>query len=243
MAEEIIWRDVEALIAAYGSEEHIARRLKEWRLAKGWSLEQLARELKKPPIGHYSNASSLWKMENPDDPKGQRRPINISDALAIARVFNKRLAETLLPDNTIADIEGWTAVIDAAEALNAVRHAWYQYTDLIDRAQAMIGASATLRQRVQSELDDVSARHSDSFAKRLVDYNLSQRALGKPEITLAELVSYQEPTPLLAALEDALAKDPIRTQGWAENRHWVAPDDWEPFSPEEIAEIKKEIGL
>jgi transcriptional regulator with XRE-family HTH domain len=224
MAEEIFWRDVETLIAAYGSEEHIARRLKEWRQAKGWSLEQLARELKKDPIGHYTNASSLWKMENPDDPKGQRRPINIGDALSLARVFEKKLAEILLPDNTIADIEGWTAVIDAAEALNSVRNAWYRYSNLIDEAQARIGESPTLRGRVETELDDAKARHSASFEKRLSEYNASQRNQGKPEVTLEQLVSYQEPTPLLAALDDALASDPIRTQSWAENRKWIAPE-------------------
>jgi transcriptional regulator with XRE-family HTH domain len=217
--QELTWDEVSTLIASEGSGEHIGARMRLWREARGWSLERLATEMNKAPLNAGMNASSLWKIENHG--KGGRRSISIDEAITISRVFDKSLAEVLLPDNALLNVSGWQAVIEAAEALNRVRAAWDDYKSALLSAQSAVEQSPELRDRTErahaQELEQFVASHKRTWKAHRV--RMVENGYDMPADEEFEAYALaQETTPLIATLEDVL-EDRLPTQdGWAIGR-------------------------
>lgn len=214
---DLSWAEVSKLIAAEGSGDHLSARVRRWREERGWSLAQLAIKLNAEPYRLQIDRSSIFKLEK----EGGRRRIAIDEAIAIAGVFDKTLAEVLLPDHALEDVQGWQKVIAAAEALNAVRAAWAEYKSALRRAQHAVSASPALRARAESAQTEQRTRFADSFRKEWPRYKVRVIESGEPEPDdeqFKEFVSWQMTTPLIATLEDVLEGRQVAEDGWAAGR-------------------------
>lgn len=216
--QELTWDEVSTLIASEGSSEHIGARMRLWREARGWSLERLATEMNRAPLNAGMNASSLWKIENHG--KGGRRSISIDEAITISRVFEKSLAEVLLPENALLNVSGWQAVIEAAEALNQVRAAWGAYAQALRVAQAAVEQSDELKQRAveakSAEIERFAASHRKSWERHKI--RLMQAGADPTDADFDAFVGDLETTPFIAALDDVLTNREPDEAGWANGR-------------------------
>ena len=134
MSTEPSWREVAGLIAATpGSiEARLPDRIKylreKHRAPDGspdpLSHTDLARKL--ADAGWTTDRTTLWKLENPSAGNG-RRKIAIDELLALSRALGVTVAELLLPEGALAQVEARAAVVAAVGALEAVNEAWAAY--------------------------------------------------------------------------------------------------------------------
>lgn len=225
------WEHISNLIDRFGDEAHVARRVRTLREAREWSQIELAERMTE--LGNPMNKSSIWRIENPDSKAG-RRGITIGEAIGLARAFETTLAELLLPDDAIHDVEGWSAVIRAAEALNSVRLAWREYMRAASDAQRMVNGSDSLRRHVSSELDNRRDRNAESHVANWRKYQLHRIEKGEG-VTMEDLnadddtvrasdefrrfLDAQQPIPLIVAIEDVLEGDEPDGDAWARRHH------------------------
>jgi transcriptional regulator with XRE-family HTH domain len=204
--DSLPWDDVSALIAEHGNQQNIARRVKQWREENGWSTVELAKLMN-------MSQSSIWKIENPDKKSG-RREISIGDAIAFARVFKKTLAEILLPDDALAEVEGWSLFRKAAERLNDLRQANVEYEELMGRVRAYLTRRPDLAQRIQQHLEQ-------SQSGRLAQVREvweNDGGVKSDEPFFDEYATKYGSTPAIQAALDALGSYPLDHALWSKTK-------------------------
>ena len=216
---ELQWSEVSALISTLGSEDNFARRLKDWREEKGWSLEQLSKELSKAesPL----SISALHRMEHLDKSgsgKGRKRAISMADSLALCRVYEKSLVSALLPDEALQEHEGWVSILEAIEALERVQASWDDYRDRVQRVQETIWRYPDLQDYAAQVLGAAQAQFNAGHSQ---DWEKSRKrrieTAGDPVPGGADLAPYldkQFPTLQIIAFSDALADQAVDKHGW-----------------------------
>lgn len=221
---DLPWREVEELIHAYGGEQHLASRVKQWREERGWSLEELGRKFN-PPL----NRSTVYKIENPSE----SRKIQVDEVLRFAKVFDKSFAEVLLPDMTIAELEGWKVLRQAADTLNEIRWLSGQYADAIESVRRMIQKNPALGERVAQSLrmweERQVAQAADPWINDARDgkesklrQSLVEQSQGRlPSQAIAD--GYGVNTPASQAASDALSEVPLTHRLWTKTLEPVMP--------------------
>jgi transcriptional regulator with XRE-family HTH domain len=199
------WEAVSELIARYGNQENAAKRIREWAEAKGWSGQTLAEKVN-------MSQSSVWKIMNPDRPSGSRN-LSIKDAINFSRVFEKSLAEILLPDGAVLHLDGWTAFLESTESLNKVRQTTSEYGDAILKTRARIKESPALRQRIEEWLAGAKISLRE---QALPAWEIQGGKHGK-EPFLEDYVKTFD-TPAVIAAEDALGDHPINESLWTQTQ-------------------------
>jgi hypothetical protein len=217
---------VAKLIEEFGSEQNVAHRIRILREGQsnglrekpGWSQAELARRMTE--AGCPMDRTAIWKIENPDKPNG-RRAITIGEMLTFAKVLKCSIIELLLPPEQLLDVEVWRLVMDSAEALNDVRWAWRKYHDALLTTQVNLMESPATVARVRTELDHQRRLFIEKMASYWEDYKGGRLDNGLPVPDDSEFEAWalaQGPTPLIAALEDALSHRLPRYDGWAIGR-------------------------
>ncbi|GAA1768426.1 helix-turn-helix domain-containing protein [Agromyces humatus] len=216
MSEAASWDEISRLIERLGDESHVARRVRIEREERGWSQVDLAERM--TSLGSPMNKSSIWRIENPGSKAG-RRGITIGEAIGFSRAFGTTLAELLLPDSAILDVERWRLVLNAAEALEDVRAAWHQYS------KAMMTARVNLTPEIAKRAEEVLGRERatfiESFREHWEPYKIRMIESGLPAPDDSEFETWalgQQPKPLVAALEDVLDEQMPDDAGWATGR-------------------------
>lgn len=167
---EPTWREVSDLIAATpGSiESQIPERiryLRENHRAPDGTLAplshtDLARLL--ADKGWVTDRTTLWKIENPSAGNG-RRKVSIDEIVALARALGVTVAELLLPEGGLAQIEARSAAVSAADALAELGAAWSRYATAVAVAQQALSQasdSSTLRAQFRAWADELRASYT-----------------------------------------------------------------------------------
>ncbi len=225
--DELTWREVSELIETQASEVWIARRVKEWREARGWKQSTLAKKLDELKIPISQPAIS--RIENMGNTKAddERRSISVREAIGLAKVFEVSLVELLLPSAALDDVSGWREFMDAAQDLNQVRNSWLSYNIRVEKLRLKVQASPSLRERIVAARDAAQANHAEgkrTWYDRHPEYH---------QYAFEEFLSWQDPTPELAALEDVLSSQPPNPTGWWRNRV-LSEEEWPPAESGEV---------
>lgn len=227
------WDEMSKLIDRFGSEGNAAARIRRLRESKvdekgrPWSQEELARRM--TAAGFPMSHTSIWKIENPNKKSGGRA-IPIGEAVGFARVLDVTLAELLLPEDAIRDVEVWRRFTAAAEALNEFRHAWNVYRDAMDVVRHAVADSPELARRIASYRDDADLHARRQSADQYIldadndqDERFRKRVVRKsfPDLP-AEALTYYQRTSAVHAADDALSPHRLPTwiidelQAWAD---------------------------
>ncbi|GAA2947657.1 hypothetical protein GCM10010458_36590 [Microbacterium luteolum] len=220
------WTDVAELLSWFGEAKNVGPRLQEIREGRRdsdgrpapWTQEQLAAAMSALPGARPMSKMTIWKIENPDKPSSNRS-VTVDELIGFAKVLNVTIADLLLPGDQVAQLAAFKAVTDAASHLQEVRDAWSRYTGSLRTARAHLEGSPDARSDMQNQLRRTRADHYRSFAAAHANYAPVLAAQHGREFTLEEFAAGQMPTPLLAAMEDALGPLEPHLDGWATGRH------------------------
>lgn len=212
---DLPWREVEDLIANFGSEGNLADRVKRWREERGWTLEELGKKA-------HLNRSTVYKIENPTP--GSPRKIQVDEVLMFAKIFDKSFAEVLLPDMTLAELEGWKALRQAADTLNEIRWLSGTYRDAIEGVRRMVEASPDLGSRIRTYLANMESRQNAKYAEPWINDAEDDKEL-RHRIRLVEqsggmlpaaaiAAGYGTNTPAVQAAGDVLSSAPLTARLW-----------------------------
>ncbi|WP_100811945.1 MULTISPECIES: helix-turn-helix domain-containing protein [unclassified Microbacterium] len=165
MNTEPSWREVAALITATpgSAEQRLPERIKSLREShrdaagnpNPLTHTELARRLQ--DVGWTTDRTTLWKIENSAAGNG-RRKITIDELLAFAKVFGVTVAELLLPEGGVAQLETHAAMVAAIDALETAQKAWIAYAVAVGNAQQYLNDATNreqLRARFEAWRDDL----------------------------------------------------------------------------------------
>lgn len=214
------WGEVSKLIDQFGSERNVAGRIRQLREAqvdtagRSWSQEELARRMTQ--AGYPMTHTSIWKIENPDKKSGGRS-IPIGEAVGFARVLGVTLAELLLPEDAVREIDGWQRLQSAAEALDQIRSAWSTYVHEIEGARLAVRANPRVAERIQNYLDDAKAHSNAQVARVWINDADDEREAQRRERHVrdgaqslpADAVEGYAPTPAVVAAQTALSDSAV----------------------------------
>ena len=212
------WTDVAELLSWFGESSNIGPRIQQLRESRRdhrgqrdpWTQEQLAQAMSDLPGARPMSKMTIWKIENPDKPSANRA-VTVDELLGFAKVLNVTIADLLLPGEHAAQLAAFRGVTEAAQQLQEAREAWSRYLVALRTARARLAASEDARRDMSNQLDRVRRDHYRSFER--------QHRRHAPDMTLDQFAAAQVPTPLLAAMEDALGPLEPHEAGWANGRH------------------------
>lgn len=162
------WDTLSELLRDAGQEAHLARRMTEERTRRGWSQAELARQLE---------AKGYAKLGQPaisaiEKPKG-RRAITVDDAIALSRVFDMPLAELLLPEGALADVELHHSLGYGADMRGEAYHQMGLYEHFVrDLAKKVRGSEAWTNhidatlQAAREELERLRGQYTERSSRR-----------------------------------------------------------------------------
>ena len=222
------WTEVAALISADGDESHVASRILELREAQGWTQTELARRVSRELLPAHAQEApdpidriAIWKIENPQSTEktsGGRR-VRIAELIAFAKVFDTTIAELLLPPGAAERQRAWAQITAAFEALDSVRSAWATYYDAIRRARAFLREDDQLTEQVHAKREVEMRTFTESHRKSWERHGNGLLGGTKNDLAAwAEERKIENPTPLIAALDDLLSDADIDMRGWAVGR-------------------------
>jgi transcriptional regulator with XRE-family HTH domain len=211
------WEEMSKLIDQFGDERNVAGRIRQLRESKtdekgrAWSQEDLARRM--TDAGYPMTHTSIWKIENPDKKSGGRS-IPIGEAVGFARVLGVTLAELLLPDTAVRELEGWKRLAAATDALNEIRTAWPTYVQEIEAVRFAVAATPDLAARVAQHLQAAEAdRRRQIHATWVNDAETDDERRTRQKHDPARLPRGVEdgypPTPAIVAARTALSSAPL----------------------------------
>lgn len=215
------WLEVTVLIEAYSDSSLIPDRVREWRGEKKWPRRELAEQLTllATSTGHKDYAlaePAIVKIEN------HSRVVSLGEAIGLARVFGKTLAELVLPAGALEEADDWRLFEEAAEDLNTIRNATFEYEHKIAQLRNRMSTLPHLRAYVERELVKAKARVEreirQAYDKRLHVQRISKRIATEQE----PLQPYDEwregnsiaPTPKQVAAEHALGDEKLDHNLW-----------------------------
>lgn len=220
------WTDVAELLSWFGESKNIGPRIQYLRESRRdaqgqpdpWTQEQLAEAMSDLPGGRPMSKQTIWKIENPDKPSSNRA-VTVDELIGFAKVLEVTIADLLLPGDHVAQLSAFRAVTEAAQHLQEVREAWSRYANAMRTARSRLNASEDARKDMQNQLMRTRRDHYESFRGAHARYAVGVGASLRRELTLGEFAAGQPPTPLLAAMEDALGPLELHLTGWANGRH------------------------
>jgi len=218
-ADDLSWPEVARLLDTQASEAQIGRRVRELREARGWKQSTLVAQLDKLQIPLSQPAISRIENMGSSDAKDDRRAIGVREIIGLARVFDVSVVELMIPGDAFDELTGWREFVAAAEDLNRVRTAWFDYSTKIGALRNRVRSTPRLRQRIESAHIAALDKHTEG-KRAWFDRH--------PEFlpaTFEEFLSWQDPTPELAALEDVLSSHPSNPTGWWRGRVVEKIDD------------------
>lgn len=193
------WREVDALISR-SVEAGLPERIRYLRERIPLTHTELAARL--ADHGWKTDRTTLWKIENPSAGNG-RRKIAIDELVALSRAFGVTVAELLLPEGAVAELDVWRAFQDAAEALNEVRHQWAVYTAGVERVRA----AATDSPGVRSRIADYLGGAEEERVRQIGDAWINDADTATERRTREQLVA-QDPQRLPPGVEDGYPPSP-----------------------------------
>ncbi len=206
------WHFVADLLALYARSEFAAERIKELREERGWSTDTLAKKVtaalrERNPSAKNVAQSTIWRIENPGKESGNSS-ITIDMLLAIARVFDKTVADMLLPASALEEVQGWELYQQAANLLNEMRRLNSEYVSTMERLRHLVTQRPSLESQIRDYLD---GRYAKLDAIGRDDLFQEGRTFTDAAIKEARL---RYPLPVVRAAEDALSGDPLHQAAW-----------------------------
>lgn len=244
---------VQKLVNAQADASTIPDRLRAWRNEQTprWSLEKLARELEK--LAHATGRSD-YELKKPAllaIEKGTRK-VTLIEALGLAQVFDRTLADLLLPEGPIDEAEDWLLFEQAAKALERIRRDSAQYVLTMNRLRNRIEVSPHLRGHLREVLK--AAMHADDLHARAgharrsdIDQMLRAKGLETEEVPPFEtwrLANVFESTAEQIAAEHAVLRtrplgEDIWFLGWNPSHH---SSEWS-VRRDDVQKYRSEVGL
>lgn len=146
------WDEISQLLRDAGQEAHLARRMTEERNKRNWSQGELARQLEK--IGFRGlGQPAISAIEKPRARTG-RRAITVDEAIALSRVFDIPLAELLLPEGALADVETHRSLRYGPEMRTDAYHRLGQYQHFVRALAANIRGSSAWKSYIDTALEE-----------------------------------------------------------------------------------------
>lgn len=206
---ELPWSDVSRLVNANGDGKWVAQRIAEWRLEAGWTQAELA-----TAYNRLANSSltkvHISKIENPGT-AGGRKDISIREAVLFAQVFDKSLAELVLPPDSLQQVDGWRWFLDAAQHLMAARDALTDYRDALDVVRARIASHPELGRQIRQWGDTAEQDRREAIDAA---WEISEPAKPRHGAAYREFVAGNSTTPAVAAAQDALSDAAVPHDLW-----------------------------
>ena len=218
------WLDVSRLIEAYGDDDRIPERIREWRREQkptAWSLETLASKLDALAIEEKKSEYALGLSALSRIETGKRN-VSINEAVALCRVLQKPLMALLLPEGAIDEAEDWRMFEQAAESLNDVRHASREYERIVSTIRLRLDKLPYLKKFIESEhsmeVERDELAHRANYDRRV---EVKSWLIGTP-LEETPMEPYEEwraghflsPTPKEITAEHVLGKEPIDADHW-----------------------------
>lgn len=213
--------EVSRLLDAYATPNEIPERVRAWRNERAWSLQRLANELKKlaaeseHPEYHLPKGA-LQRIEQ------HARNVSVVEAVGLALVFSKSLAELILPEGALDEAEDWRLFEQAGQALNRIRHESSEYGRLVSTLRMRLENLPRLKKFIEHEreaaLKQDEAHHRANYDRRvevkswLAGGPLEEEPMEPYEAWRAS--HSLAPTPKQIAAEHVLGNEPI------DNDHW-----------------------
>lgn len=206
------WREVFHLVQREGRVNVAGPRIRAWReeraaVERGWTVEGLGRLL-------GVDKSVVSKLE-----RGQRLP-TLDEALRIVEIFDRTLADLLLPDDVSGDlrtaIDGW-ALYDEAERLNVEMEAiWDRYERAVSELRKRMNHQSIANYAVQ-----LRRFHEEHYRDA---WEAKAGSANYPD-DLGAFAALQDPTPAGVLARDVLGTHDMPTAPWAYRgatpAHWV----------------------
>ena len=221
------WVDVSRLIDAYADAARIGERTRAFRgmqrdeHGKRWSLDVLAQKVaehtaKNKQLKHPLGRDALFKIE-----KGERQ-VSAIEAVVLAGVFGKSLAEMLLPEGALEEVDDWRLLEDAARNLAKVRSAARRYGLAMGKLRNRVSHNVKLKDHVdrthRREVERDEAHHRAKYDRHV---EVKSWLIGTP-IEEDPMPPYEEwrdhnflaPTPLHVTTEHALSDGELDPDLW-----------------------------
>lgn len=154
------WDTLSELLRDAGQEAHLARRMTEERTRRGWSQAELARQLEAAGfLGLGQPAISA--IEKPNG----RRAITVDEAIALSRVFDVPLAELLLPEGALADVDTHRWLRYGPEKRAEAYHGLQSYEHFVRTLADNVRGSSAWRSYIDTALEESRSQLRQSKTK------------------------------------------------------------------------------
>lgn len=150
------------MVKAHGSERYIADRVSDLRRQRGWSQDELVKQMRSR--GCVMPQSAISKLEKP--PSGGRRAVTVDEALAFAKVFGMSIEELVLPPDLLTRKHLHEGLLMGAHLRHRYMVARIDYDTLIATQLEAMAADSEWKSHVYAVLAESRANQPSQDKER-----------------------------------------------------------------------------